>query len=180
MLWPEAAPFLFSFLLFGNPMRDRSSEIDKWVWSEEDLREMSWHDVVIHGLAISNEMLSGSNEEPRFESQDLLFDIDYVLNWRESRAERRAEFRVSPATLVFEEVSDLNVNFGSKSGEPLLLIYTIGREGRRWSISLGEGQISFDSAGFKQYIRREPVLKSHFTYLTDSERGGFSFKRTHD
>ncbi len=156
----------------------RSSEIYKWVWSDEDFREMSWHDVVIHGLATSNEMLSGPDEEPRFESQDLLFDIDYVLNWRESLAERRANFRVSPATLVFEEVSDLNVNFGPKSGKPLLVIYTIEREGRRWRMSLDGGRISFDSAGFKQYIRREPVLKSHFAYPSDSERGGFSFGRT--
>ena len=161
-------------------MRDRSSKIDKWVRSDEDFKEMSWHDVVIHGLATSNEMLSGPDEEPRFESQKLLFDIDYVLSWRESLAERQADFWVSPATLVFEEVSNLNVNFGSKSGKPLLVIYAIGREGRHWTISLDGGQISFDSAGFKQYIRREPVLKSHFTYLSDSERGGFSFRRAHD
>lgn len=161
-------------------MRDGSSKIDKWVRSDEDFIGMSWHDVVIHGLATSNEMLSGPDEEPRFESQELIFDIDYVLNWQESLAERRADFWVSPATLVFEEVSNLTVNFGSKSYTPLLVIYTIAREGRRWTISLDEGQVSFDSAGFKQYIRREPVLKSHFTYLTDSERGGFSFRRAHD
>ena len=161
-------------------MHDGSAKIDKWIRSDEDFKEMSWHDVVIHAYATNNEMLSGSDEEPRFESQQLILDIDYVLNWRESYAERRADFWVSPATLVFEEISDLNVNFRCESGIPLLVIYTIGREGRRWSISLGEGQISFDSAGFKQYIRREPVLKSHFTYLTDSERGGFSFRRAHD
>ena len=70
--------------------------------------------------------------------------------------------------------------FVSKSGGPLLVIYTIGREGHRWTISLDEGQFAFDSAGFKQYIRREPILKSHFTYLSDSERGGFSFRRSYD
>ena len=161
-------------------MPDGSAKIDKWVRSDDDFKEMSWHDVVIHGLATSNEMLSGPDEEPRFEPPKMLFDIDYILNWRESHAERRADFWVSPATLVFEEVSNLNVNFGCKSGKPLLVIYSIGREGRHWTISLDEGQISFDSGGFKQYIRREPVLKSHFTYLTDSERGGFSFRRAHD
>jgi len=161
-------------------MHNGSAKIDKWIRSDEDFKEMSWHDVVIHAFATNNEMLSGSDEEPRFESQQLILDIDYVLNWRESYAERRADYWVSPATLVFEGISDLNVNFRSESGIRLLVIYTIGREGRRWSISLGEGQISFDSAGFKQYIRREPILKSHFTYLTDSERGGFSFRRAHD
>jgi len=161
-------------------MRDRSSKIDKWVRSDDDFKEMSWHDVVIHGLATSNEMLSGPDEEPRFEPPKMLFDIDYILNWRESHAERRADFWVSPATLVFEEVSNLNVNFGCKSGKPLLVIYSIGREGRHWTISLDEGQISFDSGGFKQYIRREPVLKSHFAYLSDSERGALSFRRAHD
>jgi hypothetical protein len=161
-------------------MPDRPSTIDKPVWSDEDFSEMSWHDVVIHGLATNSEMLSGPDEEPRFEPQDLIFDIDYVLNWRESTLEGRAGFRISPATLVFAKVSDLNFNFQSKSGTPLLVIYTILREGRRWTISLNEGQISFDAAGFKQYIRREPVPKSHFTYLTDSERGGFSFRREKD
>src|SRR5437899_32725 len=144
---PRAAPFLFSFPLFGISMRDRSSKIDKWVRSDDDFKEMSWHDVVIHGLATSNEMLSGPDEEPRFEPPKMLFDIDYILNWRESHAERRADFWVSPATLVFEEVSNLNVNFGCKSGKPLLVIYSIGREGRHWTISLDEGQISFDSGG---------------------------------
>jgi len=161
-------------------MPDRSFKIDKWVRSEEDFREMSWHDVVIHGMATSCEMVSGSEEEPRFEPQELLLDIDYVINWREAYTERRADFWVSPATLVFAEVHNLNVNFVSKFGVPLLVIYTIGREGHRWTISLDEGQVVFDSAGFKQYIRREPIPKSHFTYLSDSERGGFSFRRNYD
>ncbi len=161
-------------------MPDRSFKIDKWVRSEEDFRELSWHDVVIHGFATSNEMISRSDEEPRFESQELLFDIDYVLNWRDVYNDGRPDFWISPATLVFAEVYNLNVNFVSKSGGPLLVIYTVGREGHRWTISLDEGQFAFDSAGFKQYIRREPILESHFTYLSDSERGGFSFRRSYD
>src|SRR5437773_12514440 len=118
-----------------------SAKIDKEVRSDEEFKEMNWHDVVIHAMATNNEMLSGSDEEPRFESQQLILDIDYVLNWRESYAERRADYWVSPATLVFEEISDLNVNFRSESGIPLLVIYTIVRRVRRLSVSVGEGRV---------------------------------------
>jgi hypothetical protein len=176
-LFRRKAPLFFNSLLFRVSMPDRSFKIDKWVWSDSDFGEMSWHDVVIHGLATRNEMLSGPDEEPRVGSQELLFDIDYLINWRDF-FKRGADFWISPATLVFSEVSDLSVDFRSVS--PLLWIYTIGRKDRRWTISMDDGQIAFDSAGFTQYIRREPISKSHFTYLSDSERGGFSFRRNHD
>ena len=161
-------------------MARRAFKVDKWVWSDKDFSQMSWHDVIIHGLAASNELISQPDEEPRFKAQELLFDIDYVLNWREAYAERRTDFWISPATLVFADVSDLKADFVSELGGPLLVIYSIVRESRRWTIALDEGQITFESAGFEQYVRREPILKSHYTYLSDSERGTFSFVRGRD
>lgn len=160
-------------------MARRAFRIDKWAWSDKDFHEMNWHDVIIHGLATSNELISRGGE-PRFKPQELLLDIDYVLNWREAYGERpHNDFWLSPATLVFADVSKLKAEF-KREWQPALVIYTIGHEGRYWTVALDEGQIAFDAAGFSQYLRREPVLKSGYTYLSDSERGGFSFRRGRD
>ena len=171
-------PFLVSEQ-FGIGMTRRSFKIDKWVWSEKDLAEMSWHDVIIHAIAATTELISRPNEEPRMEPRDLLLDIDYVLNWREALTERRSDFWICPATLIFRGVSELEANFTSGTW-PLLVIYEIRRDGRRWTISLDEGPISFASPGFEQYLRREAVLKANYTYLSDRERGGVSFKPGRD
>jgi len=76
-------------------MTRRSPKIDKWVWSEKDLAEMSWHDVIIHAIAASTELISRPGGEPQVEPRELVFDIDYVLNWREALAEHRADFWIS-------------------------------------------------------------------------------------
>ena len=83
------------------------------------------------------------------EPRELLLDIDYVLNWREALAERRADFWISPATLIFRDVSDLKASFASDTW-PLLVIYEIRRDGHHWTIALDEGQIAFESSGFEQ------------------------------
>ena len=157
-------------------MTRRSPKIDKWMWSENDLAEMSWHDVIIHAIAANTELISRPDREPQMEPRELLFDIDYVLNWREALTERRADFWISPATLVFGNVSDVRTKFASDTW-PLIVIYEVRRVDRRWTIALDEGEIAFDSPGFEQYIRREPIFKANYTYLSDRERGGVSFVR---
>ena len=157
-------------------MTRRSPKIDKWMWSEKDLAEMSWHDVIIHAIAANTELISRPDREPQMGPRELLFDIDYVLNSREALAERRADFWISPATLVFGNVSDVKTNFASDTW-PLIVIYEVRRVDRRWTIALDEGEIAFDSPGFEQYIRREPIFKANYTYLSDRERGGVSFVR---
>ena len=164
---------------FGIRMPRRSFKIDKWVWSDKDLAEMSWHDVIIHAMAASTELIAQPDREPQMEPRELILDIDYVLNWREALTERRADFWISPATLIFRDVSDLKANFASDTW-PLLVIYEIRRDGRGWTIALDDGQIAFESPGFEQYIRREAVLKENYTYLSDRERGGVSFIRGRD
>jgi len=157
-------------------MTRRSPKIDKWMWSEKDLAEMSWHDVIIHAIAANTELISRPDREQQMEPRELLFDIDYVLNWREALTERRADFWISPATLVFGNVSDVRTKFASDTW-PLIVIYEVRRVDRRWTIALDEGEIAFDSPGFEQYIRREPIFKANYTYLSDRERGGVSFVR---
>ena len=157
-------------------MTRRSPKIDKWMWSEKDLAEMSWHDVIIHAIAANTELISRPDREQQMEPRELLFDIDYVLNWREALTERRADFWISPATLVFGNVSDVRTKFASDTW-PLIVIYEVRRVDRRWTIALDEGEIAFDSPGFEQYIRREPIFKANYTYLSDRERDGVSFER---
>ena len=111
-------------------MTRRSPKIDRWMWSEKDLAEMSWHDVIIHAIAANTELISRPDREPQMEPRELLFDIDYVLNWREALTERRADFWISPATLVFGNVSDVRTKFASDTW-PLIVIYEVRRgEGR--------------------------------------------------
>ena len=157
-------------------MTRRSPKIDKWVWSEKDLAEMSWHDVIIHAIAATTELISRPDGEPQMKARELVFDIDYVLNWREALTEHRANFWISPATLVFGNVSDVKTNFTSDTW-PLIVIYDVRQVDRHWTIALADGQIAFESPGFEQYIRREPIFKANYTYLSDRERGGVSFER---
>ena len=105
-----------------------------------------------------------------------------------SRA-RRNEFQVlvSPATLVFENVYDLEIDVGSYSYG--LDILDVKREDIRppqnaqhidkdaewlWIIECDQGEIKFLSAGLKQYIRSVPVLGDQ---VLESKSRGLSFFR---
>jgi hypothetical protein len=48
----------------------------------------------------------------------------------------------------------------------------------RWTIELHQGHISLLSSGYKQFIRKRPILKDGRPELTEDERGGVSFDRS--
>jgi hypothetical protein len=150
--------------------------LEKTIWSEKDFDKMAWHDVVIHGIGFN------------LEGYKLLFDIDYIFAWVDPVPnEKHYSFWISPCTLVFENVNDIQYVISALR----LQIMDIDRSGPRkprnaeyinrdtewkWTIECLEGEIIFYSIGFKQYTRSAPInIKSQSFSL--EERGGISFDR---
>jgi hypothetical protein len=151
---------------------------------ELEFDTMSWHDNIVYGLQFHVGDASRGDW-----LHDLSFDIDYIAEWvpsieqggergREPSDERRARFRVAPATLTFHDVTDLriSVDFGdsdSRNAINNLSIADISREAvddkqrypeqdyyrYRIEINLPPGsEIAFGARGVTQVLRAEPVL----------------------
>jgi hypothetical protein len=156
-----------------------ATNVEKWIWTDEDLPQMSFHDVKVHALATRI-------IEPSTFNYNLLFDIDYIVAWLCEGPGSTFRFAVSPATLVFEHVSNLKFEGEPRTPEELLDINSITRAVEenipgaplptyRWTIEGHDGNVSFDAAGFKLYIRRLPVVGSQQS-LDYKTRGGISFE----
>jgi len=150
---------------------------EKRLWTEADFEQMGWHDVTIHALTFAPE------------ANEIILDIDYIFAWVEPEPPSAGyTFWVSPATLVFRNVHELEANFGDPLG---LEIAGITREGARvpknaayiedpkewtWTIDLVQGEFGFSSVGFSQFTRREPEKLSAQCFSLEA-RGGISFDR---
>jgi hypothetical protein len=150
----------------------------KALWSEADFDAMSWHDVHIRALAFDPER------------SELLFDIDYILEWLQPPAgEKFYKFRVAPATLVFTNVHEIRCDLSSggdleidaftrsNATSPRNADYIPKKTEWVWTLECQEGVISFRSVGFSMHVRRPAVLTGA-QHLPLTERGGFSFERT--
>jgi hypothetical protein len=145
----------------------------KNIWTEADFEKMGWHDCKLYGIAFNDE---------KFE---MAFDIDYIIEWVRQTNGSSYKFWVSPVTLIFKNVYNLEVNVTS-------LNFTIQDISRRnpsipknakhinenveydWTIELAEGEINFNSVGYTQYSRTPPVLLDE-QHINPNERGGISF-----
>jgi hypothetical protein len=152
----------------------RMKKLDQRVFSEADFERMTWHDVTIHAIGFE----SSKNE--------ILFDIDYILEWLQQNEKGSFEFRLAPATLIFENIHSAMMDF---SPDPALGVSQILRHNPRsprnrdfikkkeewtWTIELHEGCITFAAVGFRMFIRREPIITS-VQRLELPSRGGLSF-----
>jgi hypothetical protein len=156
-------------------------DVEKWVWTDTDFERMGWHDVQLHGIAryekVERDEVAGS--EGHYSGTELLLDIDYILKWVTTDPEHW-KFWVAPSTLAFENAYDFEVRGWAQLQWEISEIhrehahYPSGRECWKWEI-WGTG-IVFLAEGYKQYIRRKPVL-SRFQSLTFEERGGVSFSK---
>ena len=153
----------------------RQSGLSKSVWSDADFDEMGWHDATVHGLCVRR-------SDPDV-LRDLLFDLDYIVRWVQPvPPERYFSFWISPVTLVFEEVWDLQGELGFAGTAPDLEIDALHRltpEDNRpeWPLWHLEGHLfdlRFRAAGFHQYFRQAPRLVQHRT-LSPADRGGCVF-----
>jgi hypothetical protein len=163
-------------------MESAQHVLEKWVWSEGDFARMNWRDSGIHATAIVREEI-----QPRL-GLSLLFDIDYIVQPADLSRTQRTHW-VAPATLAFENVSD--VEFYLRPDIGLLRIAEIVRfeetnaADKGTSVPLwilegmsNTGSVRFHAIGYKQYFRQTPLLKQWpDTWLDASERGGISFLR---
>jgi hypothetical protein len=73
--------------------------LEKATWTDADFGVMGWHDAALHALAIE--------PSPPYPGR-LLVDIDYIVEWiAPSPSETTFSFWLCPATLVFDQASDL-------------------------------------------------------------------------
>ena len=148
--------------------------LEKWIWSDEDFEKMGWHDCKIHAVAF---------DEFNYK---LLLDIDYIFKWAGPEEDGYYRFWISPATLIFENVYDLDLDLGCRLG---MIIENLERINPskpknsdyirkdiewKWIFQTANGQISFKSVGYNQYIRKAPIYKKN-QEIQYEERGGYSF-----
>ena len=152
-------------------------EIDynKRIYSTADFEQMGWHDIKIHAISFNAD------------EYELLFDIDYIIEWIEPKQNgTNYQFLIAPATLVFNNVYDFNVNVDNLDFTIDYIIkenprlppnsaYLKGQVEYDWTIETINGQISFKSIGYIQYIRADFVLLDR-QEIGLRERGGISFE----
>jgi hypothetical protein len=156
---------------------EQEFNLEKWVWTEADFDLMGWHDSQIRATAFFPEDF------------ELGFDIDYIFDWIDPPPnEKYFRFWVAPATLIFKNVHDVELDIDSCNGK--LEIDNIKREDEcspinaqfigkatewLWTIECQEGEIRFRSVGYEQFIRATPQLTQSQTL--DREAKGISFAR---
>ncbi|MBN9391495.1 MAG: hypothetical protein J0I20_25915 [Chloroflexi bacterium] len=141
------------------------------VWTDRDFDFMGWHDATVHGLVF------------RPQNYSFALDLDYILKWVEPEPpESFYSFWVAPATLAFENVSELEIAI--QSNLPQLTLFGIERDDERpvpnghlkswrYILDADQGTITFRATGFTQKFRNLPVFTRQQS-LTEQERGDFN------
>lgn len=138
----------------------------KNIWTEADFEDMGWHDSYLYSISFPDE------------NQKLIFDIDYIFKWVLDETSNLYNFWVSPSTLTFISVLNLKIdlNFQNSVG---LDILDINRSNPRlslngkvtlwdYSILTDKGSISFESSGYIQNIRKQPILSNSQILMRES------------
>ena len=141
---------------------------EKRFFTEQDFAQMTWRDNPIHAIAFG----PGPDE--------LTLDIDYIFKAEvPASAARHPTYWVSPATLVFEGVLELNASYKAASVLTLVGLERepvkeghLARRFWRWRLNCIQGEMSFLATGYRQFIRRPPELVSHVR-LDAGQRGGY-------
>ncbi len=131
----------------------------KTKYSARDFKNITWHDNFIHSIRLDAEKFA------------LELDIDFIHDWIAGDAENYS-FLISPATLTFQNVSNLKIDIDWDGCSLEMAIETIERTNPRktangklteydWVIALNwpeGGAISFAATGFTQQSRTEPAV----------------------
>lgn len=146
--------------------------------------EFAWHYNAVYGIRVE----VGDPDQARWHSR-LVLDIDHILEWI-CGTDGRYQFSVAPATLTFEDVTDLKLaldqgDSGCTVALQLPTIDGIERERLvdqkicldrpywRWRIVFNQpqnGLISFGASSFHQRLRSEGVVTGSQQFPTDRLR----------
>jgi len=150
-------------------------KLEKLIWDENDFDKMGWHDSKIYAIAFKDE---------KFE---FVLDIDYILEWIHGEGnESKFKFWVSPSTLVFKNVWDLNFSLTTNLDLEIQDIHRSNPLPAKnskhiaepleydWVIETNSGDITFKSVGYKQHFRMAPIL-SNSQRINLLQRGGICF-----
>lgn len=142
------------------------------VWTEADFAWMGWHDASIWAFDVQQGGCSGADSSDPTHSVTL--DLDYITRWVDpKKPDKHFTFWVAPCTLIFPEVTEMELSAYTSDGPYEIADIHAVRGG--WHI---EGHDGFDlkvaAAGFRQVFRQRPVhVESQRLELP--ARGGFSY-----
>lgn len=128
----------------------------KNIWTDADFEEMGWHDSYLYSVSFPDQ------------NQKLIFDIDYIFKWVLDETSNLYSFWVSPSTLTFLNVMNLKIDIDFQNSVGLD-ISDINRLNPRlspngkftlwdYSICTDKGSITFESTGYIQNIKEQPIL----------------------
>jgi hypothetical protein len=130
----------------------------KNIWTDEDFEKMKWHDNYIHSISFPGADCKMS------------FDIDYIFEWELNEEQNLYKFWISPCVIIFSSVLNLKIaiDFNNSVG---LDISEIKRLNPRLSpngkmtiwdyiVDTDKGTITFESTGYIQKVRKQPILSS--------------------
>lgn len=143
-------------------------------FTDADLDDLSFHDVRVLGYAALRER------------HELRFDVDYLVEWLcPEDGSGTCTFRISPATLVFLDVTAMEISLRSPEGEFALdalvrsdLVRPEGASPGPWQFELRPhegGYVRVRAMGFQLHLRAEPLVADQ-QELSLAARGGVSFE----
>lgn len=146
--------------------------VERATWSDADFEDMGWQDAAVHALGFEPAM----PHPGRF-----LVDLDYIVEWvAPEEPDTAFRFWIAPATLAFDAASDLvaNVDLSGQAFE-LSLESLVRSESdkngiRTWTLAGHEFHVRLRARGFRQVLRRRPVLSAS-QRLPEDQRGGIGF-----
>lgn len=142
--------------------------------TDDRFESTSWHDCPVWGWAIRTPEPDRDDWTSR-----LLLDIDYIVEWMCGVGDGPARFRIAPATLTFDDVTDLRMALDWRTGQTRATLYplTIDSVSRsmieneppalpapryRWRIDLcgpETGNLAFDASAHTLHLRAPPIVK---------------------
>jgi hypothetical protein len=147
-------------------------ELEKPIWTDADFGRMGWHDCRIHAVAFNPA------------AREFLLDIDYIFAWVQPPAgETYFKFWLAPATLVFEDSSDVCIDVSTWSNLEIDRIARsdppptpTGQTAFTYTIECQEGEIRISAGGYRMFVKQMPVLQRG-QVLEIAQRGGHTFSR---
>jgi hypothetical protein len=154
------------------------AELEKCVWTDRDFDVMGWHDATVHAMTVDWDpvVLEGG-----WHGATLLLDIDYIVTWIHHGPGETIHFEVAPATLVFEDVWDIEGELESRRtmSPPQILDLNRGDADEQgladWEVDGDRFALRFRARGFYQHFRARPIANGDAQSLSSARRGGPSF-----